>query len=250
MCIYWVRYYTCGHYADYLQPTLLSHCREFDLVLRYWHDQLHYRPLEAYNAELGTIQMPQPCRPIWPIPFPTDHYLPIPLRNALYPRGLARPRPEDFLIPEANEGHNESIDETLVRENALFDRIGSFRAVTAHQEQQTRLSITDENIMYQELYPGTEARSARIPGVHTTRPHAVTQPHYPHHFISSILAFNFSRNLPNQTPNVIIQAHPTGCLRTPNPPCTDDPTNPHGSPLPTSRSTIPRRLQHPRRSPL
>ena len=228
MCIYWVKHYSCGHYADYLQPTLLSHCQEFDVVLRYWHDQVCYRPLEAENAEFGTLQMPQPCRPIWPIPFPRDSYLPLPARNSEFPRGLARPRPGDMDIAEALTGEAESLNETLIRENALFDRIGSFRAVAAHQQRQSRLSIAEETKMYQQLYPGTQARSTRVADGQTAHYQPITQPYYPHLFIAAILSFNFSRGLPDQTPNVIIRSHPTGCLRTPNPLCGHDPTNPHG----------------------
>ena len=233
MCIYFVKNYSCGHFADALQPTVFAHCRELDTCLRYWHDQSQYQPLEVSVTELEQLHMPLPCRPIWPIPFPGNKYLPVPKFDQ-YPRGLARPRADDFRMPEADPLAIESWLARAERENRLVEQMGSFRISAAYQTQDYQTSIVQETQAYQALYPhGKGIRSTRLPPFKRHK----EVPLYPLSFVTRIINFDRARNRPNQPPNVIIYPHPTGCLRTPHEHCKYDPTNLLGLQCPWLLST-------------
>ena len=103
---------------------------------------------------MGPIRMPQSCRPIWPIQFPGDRYLPLPNAGSEHPKGLARPRLIDTGYFELTSPDHETLRQRLIRENYLMDTIGSFRAVADLQGLLDQTSARDVNLAYQHFVPG------------------------------------------------------------------------------------------------
>ena len=241
MCIYWVMQYECGHFADVEEWTILSHCREFDTALRYWNNQADYMPVElaTTTGESQDLQkMPKPCRPIWPIPFPGDQYLPVPDAGKDYPSGLARPYEQDKEVSAT--GFTETRQERKARQDKLIEGFGTFAEVAAHQD-----SLTTESKLYRATFPPR-------PVVWSTGARGNDNPFLPQEWIEYISLYASSRSLASrQQPTVLILDSPFGCQHTLLPACNQHPnaTGMQDPRLLATRITLHNRSPDPRFDP-